>query len=290
MDLAAYSVEAEVEETHWWFVGRRRLFGREISGLGLSKDAPVLDVGTSTGTNLRMLAELGYRRVVGLDLSNEAIRFCAEKGLGVIHRGDVCDLPFEDASLDLVLATDIIEHVEDDRLALSEIARVLVPGGSAMITVPAFQCLWGLQDEVSHHLRRYRMAGLRDAVEGAGLRPVRCFHFNYLLFAPIWLARQILRMFNIRVSSESQVNTTLLNRLLLRVFDLDVRTAPWLAPPFGVSIFLLAEKPTESEVGERSHDMPSAYVIRESEEVPPIAAPQAFILGVRVRQAGIATT
>ena len=70
MDLAAYAVEAEVEETHWWFVGRRRLFGREINGLGLSKEAPVLDVGTSTGTNLRMLAELGYRRVVGLDLSD----------------------------------------------------------------------------------------------------------------------------------------------------------------------------------------------------------------------------
>ena len=59
-----------------------------------------------------MLAELGYRRVVGLDLSAEAIRFCAEKGLGAVHHGDITDVPFEDASLDLVLATDIIEHVE----------------------------------------------------------------------------------------------------------------------------------------------------------------------------------
>ena len=249
MDLAAYAVEAEVEETHWWFVGRRRLFGREIIGLGLSKEAPVLDVGTSTGTNLRMLAELGYRRVVGLDLSDEAIRFCAEKGLGVVQRGDVCDLPFDDASLHLVLATDIIEHVEDDKLALSEVARVLVPGGCAMITVPAFQSLWGLQDEVSHHLRRYRLPVLRNAVEAAGLRPVHCFYFNYLLFVPIWLARQIVRVFNIKVSSESQINTALLNALLSRVFDLDVRTAPWLAPPFGASILVLAKKPAGGEVG-----------------------------------------
>jgi SAM-dependent methyltransferase len=252
MDLAAYAVEAEVEETHWWFVGRRSLFGREIAGLGLSKDAPVLDVGTSTGTNLRMLAELGYRRVVGLDLSDEAIRFCTAKGLGVVRRGDVRDLPFEDASFDLVLATDIVEHVEEDRLALSEIARVLAPGGSAVITVPAFQSLWGIQDEVSHHLRRYRLPVLRNAVEAAGLRPMRCFHFNYLLFVPIWLARQILRVFNIKVSSESQVNTALLNALLSRVFDLDVRTAPWLAPPFGVSIFVLAEKPSEARSEEGS--------------------------------------
>jgi SAM-dependent methyltransferase len=260
MDLAAYAVEAEVEATHWWFAGRRRLFAREIAGLGLSQDAAVLDVGTSTGTNLHMLAELGYRRVVGLDLSDEAIRFCAEKGLGFVHRGDVCNLPFVDASLDLVLATDIIEHVEDDRRALSEIARVLVPGGNALITVPAFQSLWGLQDEVSHHLRRYRLPVLRSAVVAAGLRPVRCFHFNYLLFGPIWLARQILRVFKIKVASESQVNTALLNRLLSRVFDFDVRTAPWLAPPFGVSIVMLAEKPSGSEV--------EGTIIRRAENRP----------------------
>jgi hypothetical protein len=83
---------------------------------------------------------------------------------------------------------------------------------------------------------------------------VRCFHFNYLLFVPIWLARQILRVLDINVSSENQITTGLLNRLLNRVFDLDVRTAPWLALPFGVSIFMLAEKPTGSGVGEQSVD------------------------------------
>ena len=94
MDTAAYAVEAEVEETHWWFLGRRRLLGREIAGLGLSKDAAILDVGTSTGSNLRMLTQLGYRRVVGLDLSDEAIRFCAEKGLGAVRHGDICDMRY----------------------------------------------------------------------------------------------------------------------------------------------------------------------------------------------------
>jgi len=67
-----------------------------------------------------------------------------------------------------------------------------------------------------------------------------------LLFVPIWLARQILRVFDIKISSEGQLNTRLLNRLLSRVFDFDVRTAPWLSPPFGVSIFVLARKPIET--------------------------------------------
>ena len=243
MDIAAYAVEAEVERTHWWFVGRRRLFGREISALQLSQDARILDIGTSTGTNLRLLAELGQRRVTGLDVSEEAIRFCASKGLGEVRQGSVCALPFADDSLDLVLATDIIEHVDDDALALREITRVLAPGGHALITVPAFASLWGLQDEVSHHLRRYRMGPLMTAVRASGLRPLRSFHFNYLLFVPIWLARQLMRLFRVKLASEGEVNTALLNRMLLAIFAFDVRSAAWLSPPFGVSIFVLAQKP-----------------------------------------------
>jgi predicted rRNA methylase YqxC with S4 and FtsJ domains len=67
MNVATYAIEAKVEQTHWWFVGRRKLFASEIERLGLPQDAPILDVGTSTGTHLRMLTEQGYHNVCGLD-------------------------------------------------------------------------------------------------------------------------------------------------------------------------------------------------------------------------------
>jgi SAM-dependent methyltransferase len=242
MDAIAYAIEAAVEETHWWFVGRRLLFAREIAALGLAADARILDIGTSTGTNLRMLSELGYRRVTGLDLSEEAIRFCAEKGLGPVRRGDVCDLPFADASFDLVLATDIIEHVEDDGRALREIARILAPGGKALLTVPAFPSLWGLQDTIARHRRRYRMRPLLGAVGAAGLAPLKRYHFNYLLFAPIWLARRLIKRLGIAARGENELNTPLLNRIIAPIFRLDVTLAPILRPPFGVSILVLAER------------------------------------------------
>src|SRR5438552_10308354 len=117
MDRATFEVEAAVEATHWWFVGRRKLFSKEILGRGLPSDARVLDVGTSTGTNLRMLRSIGFSNVEGLDLDEEAIRFCAEKGFGAVTRGDILNMPFEDCRFDLVLATDIIEHVDDDNRA-----------------------------------------------------------------------------------------------------------------------------------------------------------------------------
>lgn len=174
MDTSTYDIEAAVEAGHWWFVGRRRLLADMLARHRLSTDLRVLDIGTSTGTNLRLLRDLGFHNRTGLDPSADAIRWCAEKGLGAVIQGDVCALPFDDGAFDLVFATDVIEHVDDDTRAMFEIARVLAPGGTVVLTVPAFPSLWGLQDDVSQHRRRYRLHGFTRVVDGlacAGSRP-----------------------------------------------------------------------------------------------------------------------
>jgi len=248
MESSTYAAEANVEATHWWFVGRRRLFSNLLSKLDISPDATVLDVGSSTGTNLRLLKGLGYRQVTGLDMSPEAIEYCREKGLGVVLPGDVCRLQFEDEAFSFVFATDIIEHVDDDLLALREIARVLKDGGQVIFTVPAFRSLWGLQDEVSHHKRRYRKQELIEKLEAAGFVVDSSFYFNYVLFVPIWLARQLIRVFRVQLTSENVVNTGVINRLLTCIFLFDITTAPWLRPPFGVSVLAVARKATPGGV------------------------------------------
>lgn len=243
MDSATFAVEAAVEESHWWFVGRRELFGREIARLGLEPSSRVVDVGTGTGAGLRLLRELGFSDVQGVDMSEDAIRHCALKNLGQVQKGDACALPFADASCDLVCATDVIEHVIDDARALDEISRVLRPGAHALLTVPAFASLWGLQDEKAHHKRRYRLSPLLAQVETAGMVPVRSYYFNYLLFAPIWMARQIIRLAAIQLNSENEMNAPAINRLLTALFRLDCLTAPYVRPPFGVSALVVARKP-----------------------------------------------
>jgi SAM-dependent methyltransferase len=240
MDVAAYASEAIVEADHWWFVGRRRLFSRIIARQGIGPDADVLDVGTSTGTNLRMLRELGFRNVVGVDNSPDAIRFCAEKGLGSVRLGDVCALPFPDQSFDLILATDIIEHVDDDAAALKELRRVLRPAGMLLLSVPTFEMLWGLQDDVSHHRRRYTMPQLVSKLRGCDFVPVEHFYFNYILFLPILLARRAMRVLPMRFDSENQLNPGWLNRVLSPLFRFDVWSAQHMHPPFGVSALVLA--------------------------------------------------
>jgi SAM-dependent methyltransferase len=163
-----------------------------------------------------------------------------------VQTGDIRALPLTDASVDLLLATDVIEHVDDDQKALSEIRRVLRPGGTALITVPAFPSLWGLQDIKSQHYRRYRMRPFLDLLERSDLVVSKRFHFNYLLFGPIFAARQIIRWFKIDLGSENEVNNPILNRLFGFVFRLDVTTAPLIKPPFGVSILALVYRPEQT--------------------------------------------
>lgn len=242
MDPQAHTIEDQIEENHWWFVGRRVLFARLLKKLPLPADARVLDLGCGTGANLRLLKENTTWQVTGLDYSGHALAYCAAKGLPPGVQSDACRLPFADASFDLLLLTDILEHVDDD-LALAEVRRVLKPGGLALVVVPAFMSLWGLQDDVSHHLRRYRLGQLKRLLRGAGLKPQGGFYFNFFLFLPIFLARQVIRVLRLPLKSENEVNSPWVNRVLTAVFGLDVWLAPWAHAPFGVSALVLAHKP-----------------------------------------------
>jgi SAM-dependent methyltransferase len=246
MDRSVFVTEAKIEATHWWFVERRRLFARLIGKAGIPLDATVVDIGTGTGANLRLLRQMGYVHVEGIDPSEHAAHWCAEKELGDVRTGDIRALPLTDSSVDLLLATDVIEHVNEDNQAVAEIRRVLRPGGVALITVPAFSSLWGLQDVKSQHFRRYRMTPFLELLKQAGLVVENSFYFNYLLFGPIYVARQIIRWTKVELNSENEVNNLLLNRILSVVFRLDVMTAPVLKLPFGVSILALVHRPTES--------------------------------------------
>jgi ubiquinone/menaquinone biosynthesis C-methylase UbiE len=248
MDVSTYAVESSVEAAHWWFMGRRKLFAKLIKELGISKDARVLDVGTSTGTNLRLLKELGFGRVDGLDPSDEAIRWCADKGLGKVTKGDVCNVPFPDQTFDLILATDVIEHVDDDVRALSEVRRVLKMGAPVIVTVPAFQALWGLQDEVSQHKRRYRANEIRARFGQVGIHYQSGFYFNYILFLPILVARILFRLSGAKLKSENEFNSPLLNSILKMVFSVDIASAPTVRPPFGVSYLAIGVRQSDTEL------------------------------------------
>lgn len=238
-----YEIESQIEEKHWWFVVRRQLFTRYINALNFDKtNAKILDIGSSSGTNLRMLKELGFKHYQGFDNNILSKIFCEKKELGKVTIGDICENNFADNSFDLILASDVIEHIENDEKAIFEIKRILKPKGHAIITAPCFMSLWGIHDEQVMHKRRYRLKEISQKITKQNLQILESFYFNFALFLPIFLFRKITKIFKIKPVSENRVNNNLLNKILQKIFAIDVLLAPKIKSPYGVSAFLLIKK------------------------------------------------
>lgn len=246
MEERLYDEYARIQGYHWWFRGRRAIVGAVIgSELGsMTPGARILDVGCGTGTNLALLRRFG--EVQGVESELAAVEFCRRNGEPDVEHHLGSDLPFPDTSFDLVTLLDVIEHVEDDRVLLEEALRTLVPGGHVLVTVPAYMWMWGAQDEIAHHHRRYTRPQLRSSLAGAGFVPRRLTYFNSILFAPvaaIRLARR-LRPADAEPHSDFEMNRPgPFNSLLAGAFSSEARLVRRMDLPFGVSILCLARRP-----------------------------------------------
>ncbi len=188
MRESAYQEHFEVEDRHWWFRGRRAVIEAMLSRTPLPPRPKILDAGCGTGGNLQHYAKRGD--AVGVEPSEEAVRFCRERGFEVEQAG-LESLPYEDGSFDLIASTDVIEHIAAEGEALRELWRVAKPGSALLLTVPAYTWLWSEEDVKLHHQRRYTRPRLREAVQGAGWEPQIATYFNSLLLAPIALAKRL---------------------------------------------------------------------------------------------------
>jgi SAM-dependent methyltransferase len=243
MEQHTYSIMYEVEGKHWWFAGRRRIitgFVEEVCR-DLAKPQPrILDVGCGTGANLQMLAQFGSAE--GVDVSADALEFCRSRGLAEVRQGAAENLPFPDGSFDMVTGLDVVEHLDDDIAGLREMRRVLSPNGRAVLFVPAFMFLWGVQDDISHHRRRYTLPELKQRLEEAGLVVERASYANITFFVPILIGRVLMRLTGWRPASENNITIGALNGLLGRILGAESWWLRRLSFPFGVSIICVARK------------------------------------------------
>jgi SAM-dependent methyltransferase len=247
MQQHTYSIMHRVEETHWWFVGRRKIIESflvrvcaELNASSRKEPLKILDVGCGTGANLEMLSQFG--RAEGVDVSAEALEFCRERGLRQVKQGAAEALPYEKDSFDLVTGLDVVEHLDDDVAGLKEMRRVLRPGGEVVLFVPAFMFLWGVQDDISNHRRRYTMAGLKAVVSKAGLEIGSASYVNLSFFAPIFFGRLLMRVTGIRPASENNITIGALNGILGKLFGAERFLLRYFNFPFGVSIICVARR------------------------------------------------
>jgi SAM-dependent methyltransferase len=221
-----YEVTSNFEATHWWFLSRRDLFlgqvqiaaeqirsARPESSAGLS----ILDYGCGTGFNLSFLSRFGD--VTGADVASESlVEFQKARGYPLYDlRGDTSPLR---RAFDIITALDVLEHLDDDVGGLKLLATFLKSRGQIVLTVPAYDWLWGGEDEISLHKRRYTKRSLTRTCRAAGFEILFASYFNLsilpLAALSIWLKRGLSGR---RALQESNLKPTpaWLNRLLYQV-------------------------------------------------------------------------
>jgi SAM-dependent methyltransferase len=146
--------------------------------LSTSPGPKVLDAGAGQGSLSTKLAALGFE-VTSTDASPAAVAVLRERAPGDVLEADVTALPFPDATFDGAVLGEVLEHVEDDRSALAEVARVLRPDGVLALSVPANPKLFGPSDVWAGHVRRYTRPALIDACTAAGFTVVRCVGWGF---------------------------------------------------------------------------------------------------------------
>ena len=252
MEEQDYRTTYELEDHNWWFVGMRRislgLLGR-APGDPPSDRGPILDVGCGTGIMLEHLEDMGTP--TGLDFSSTALEFCRKRGAERLVQARGEQLPFSDGSFAAVTAFGVVEHIDADREAVHEWARVLRPGGDLVLLTSAYQWLWSGHDVSNHHTRRYLTKEISALLQEAGLEPTKVSYVNSFLFPPILAVRLLERLRRGSKPPAPHKDTgevpAPVNRLLVALLDVErrilTRRSAKAKLPFGVSIVASARKP-----------------------------------------------
>lgn len=212
---------------YWWYRVRAQLL-EQFFAPHVAQGATCVDVGSADGPSVGWLRERTH--LVAVDVDHEALR-----------PGGVCAsalaMPFADGSVDIVSALDVIEHFPVERNVVGEFRRVLKPGGTLLVTVPAYQWAWSAFDETAGHYRRYTVRRLRQALRAGGFEPVRtsyAFAGTFPVFAADRLATRWLRRPPERPGS-SRLSPRM-ERALVAMSALDRSVLPHRDLPFGSSV------------------------------------------------------
>ena len=274
----------ELEATEWWFKTRREAVLKFTANL--PKHSKILDVGCSSGQLLHDLERTGFKKdqLFGIDISESGINLAQASGFTNTEIMDGSNLTYPDEYFDVLISSDSLEHIEFDERALLHWFRVLKPGGTLIVFVPAFMALWSAHDIVNHHFRRYTKHTLTSKVESAGFKIEQRGYWNLFLFFPIACVRILKRNSAKELGSkkaQDDLNPThpLLNSILkslLRIENLLLRTLP-----FGVSTFCIAKKP-EPEPLDKAFSKTSTFFYLFSQ----LKLQALYIIGIRSNKKG----
>ena len=241
MEHKLFHQMSQLEEVHWWFVGRRAILDALIKRLALPNHATILEAGCGTGGNLAMLNH--YGKVSGIEYDTIARELSVRRQIGTIVAGCLPNiLPFREQQFDMVALFDVLEHLKEDIASLKALRSRLKSNGWLILTVPANPWMWSDHDVVHHHKRRYTLRHLCRVVKTAGYQITYVSYFNFLLF-PLIAAIRISQKWQGKQEERSDLTlpSKFLNSVLTLIFSSEkYAVANRVSIPFGVSLILIA--------------------------------------------------
>lgn len=228
-----------LEERNWWFTARRHMVTRLIKKNGIPPDAKILEIGCAGGPLIRLLTEAGYTNIYGIDVSEDAIAMCVRREIHNVQVMDGGKTDFSDGEFDLIIASDVLEHIEHDDQALADWYRILKPSGKIILFVPAFGFLWSGHDVANRHFRRYTKSMLLGRLKEARFRINRFSYWNFLLFFPTFTMRGISRLLNKHPEPKDQMYDVppIVNGSLTALLKAENTFLGYADFPVGVSLF-----------------------------------------------------
>ena len=233
------------EDTNWWFLGRQGIINRLLKQYNVPHDARIIDVGCASGALMQHLRKQGYTRLTGVDISKTAIDRVKKRGFHDAHVMDAAAPQLPEETFDVVIASNILEHIEDEAQALSHWHTLLKPNGLLMVFVPAYQFLWSGHDIVNQHYRRYTRGQLLHGIKEAGFRVSRSSYWNFCILFPsllIALIRRIDGKGQHTVSDALHTPPGLLNTLAWDLLSMENKLLRFINYPCGVSVLVVARK------------------------------------------------
>ena len=241
MESPEFALMRHHEDIYWWYCGIRELAAKAIRRYTGDRNLTLLDAGCGTGGQLaHLMGEDRVTRAVGLDFSMEAVRIAAGRGLGGLLHGSAMTLPFPDEAFDVVTSIDVLYiRGVDDRVAMSEMRRVLKLGGLIVLNVPAFEMLRGRHDEAVHTRHRYRKSEIDGLLREHGFEVLKLSYWNATLF-PVMMVKRTMERLSPKSAPPASDMSDLpapVNRMLTALMRVENRILLSTGMPFGGSIF-----------------------------------------------------
>lgn len=248
-DLTLFHEETS-GENHFIDIASREHAVSQLTRYLTGTNPTIMEVGCSSGYLLEKIShELPEALVVGADIVYTPLVELAKKNPHIpMMRFDLLKCPLPDSSIDAIVLINVLEHIEDDNLALKQIHRILKPGGVAVIEVPSNPNLYDFYDEALLHFRRYRLSDLVKQLDKLEFKIVKKSHLGFFIYPMFWVVKQM----NKRLSNQSQekkkqlvennIRSTGGNKILNYLVQLELALGKYIQFPKGIRCLITCIK------------------------------------------------